>query len=348
MDPNPVTTTVIIVTHQSAEFVGEVLDALEDPDRRPDEIVVVDNASTDGTRSILDRYDVVRVDLDDNRGFTGGCHAGVGAATGSILVFLGHDSIPEPGWLDPLVRTVADDRIGAAMATLVDADDPTRFNTSGGHLSYIGLAWVSGLGDPVPTDEPELLDVAFPSGAAMAIRREVWDRFDGFRPDLFMYLEDADLGWRMRLAGLGIVRCSRSRVRHRYEFGRSPGKLYWLERNRWLILASNYRLGTLVTIAPALAVAEIGVAIVAARDGWFPTKVRAARDAFGARSDVASARRRVERLRTRGDASMIGSMDATVTTVRQVAAPVGSGLADAFLRTWRAIALPLLRLLDRR
>ena len=343
MDPTPVTTSVIIVTHQSADLVAEVLDTLQDPDRRPDEVVVVDNASSDATREILDRYDVVRVDLDVNVGFTGGCHAGASAATGSVLVFLGHDSTPEPGWLEPLEAAVERDDVGAAMATLVDAEDPTTFNTSGGHLSYVGLSWVSDLGTPVPDDEPQLIDVAFPSGSAMAIQRRVWDRFGGFRRDLFMYLEDADLGWRLRRSRLRVVRCSGSRVRHRYDFARSPGKMYWLERNRWLVLAANYRTSTLLLLAPALLITEIGVLAISVRDRWLGAKLRACRDALRHRPGEGV----LPPERTVGDAEMVAAMDATVTTVRQIAAPRGSGVADAVLRGWRAIALPIIRLLDR-
>lgn len=340
------TTSVVIVTHQSVELVADALDAITASDSRPDEIVVVDNASTDGTRSVLDRYDVVRVDLEDNVGFAGGCHVGVDAASGEVLVFLGHDCVPEPGWLEPLVRTVRDDTVGAAMATVVDADDATRFNTSGGHLSYVGLAWVSDLGDVIPDVEPEIVDVAFPSGAAMALRRATWDRFDGFRRDLFMYLEDVDLGWRMRVAGLRVVRCSASRVRHRYDFERTAGKMYFLERNRWRLLAANYRRGTLVTLLPALIVTEIGIVVVALRDGWIRQKMRAWRDTAGS-SDRHAIRRHVESERVIGDAAMLAAMDASVSSVRQISAPRGSTAVDAFLAGYRRLVLPLIGWLDR-
>ena len=126
---------------------------------------------------------------------------------------------------EPLVDAVSDPGGGASMATIEDAALPGTFNTSGGSLTYAGLAWITDRGQPIPETEPDLIDVAFPSGSAMAITAETWASFAGFRPDLFMYHEDTDLGWRLRLGGQRIVRASASRVTHRYDFSRSPGKM---------------------------------------------------------------------------------------------------------------------------
>ena len=130
--------SVVIVTYQSEQYIGGVLDALLAGPDAPDEVIVVDNASTDATKEIVGAYDVQLVSLNDNVGFTGGCHKGVETANNDTVVFLGHDTVPRPGWLGPLVDAVQDADIGAAMATIEDADNPGTFNTSGGHLTYYG------------------------------------------------------------------------------------------------------------------------------------------------------------------------------------------------------------------
>lgn len=341
------TTSVVIVTHQSGPFIGPVLDALAEDASGPDEVIVVDSASSDDTRSILADHGVTTILLEDNVGFAAGCHIGADAATGSILVFLGHDTTPDPGWLTPLIEAVGLDGVGAAMATVVDAEHPDRFNTSGGHLTFVGLAWLSGLGDPVPSDEPDLIEVAFPSGAAMAIRAETWMRFGGFRRSLFMYLEDTDLGWRMRLAGLRVVRSSRSRVRHRYDFSRTPEKMYYLERNRWVLVCTNYRMATLVVLFPALVLADLGVLVVAIRDGWVRQKVRANVSAFRTRKAWRDDRALVEANRVIGDAAMLATLDAGVSTVRQIDTPRGSRTVDAVLGGYLSLAIRIVRFLER-
>ena len=340
--------SVVIVTYQSEQYIASVLGALLADPEGPDEVVVVDNASTDATTEIVGKYDVQLVSLDDNVGFTGGCHKGVETAANDTVVFLGHDTVPRPGWLGPLVDAVQDPDVGAAMATIEDAENPGTFNTSGGHLTYYGIAWVSDLGEPIPEIESALVDVPFPSGAAMAIRRETWQEFGGFRNTLFMYHEDTDLGWRLRLAGLRIVRVAGSRVLHEYDFSRAQEKMYWLERNRHILLATNYRASTRVLLSPAFLVADLGVAVVAWRDGWISQKVAARRDVYRTRSEWLPGRKLVSRIRTVGDAALLATMDSSVSGIRQIEGPRGIRLMDGFFRMYLSAVLPLVSWFDRR
>ena len=158
--------SVIIVTYQSEDLIGPVLDALVDSSDEAFEIIVVDNSSTDSTVDTVESRGIDVFRQAENLGFAAGCHAGVEAASGDTLVFLGHDTTPSRGWLVPLVEAVADPSIGAAMATIEDSATPGLFNTSGGHLTYYGLAWLSDIGQPIPEQSEGLIDVAFPSGAA--------------------------------------------------------------------------------------------------------------------------------------------------------------------------------------
>ena len=341
------TVSVVIVTHQSESFIGEVLGSLEGDSAGPNEVIVVDSGSTDGTREIVAGHDATWVELGANVGFAEGCHEGARRSTGSVLVFLGHDTTPEPGWLPPLVAAATAPGVGAAMATIVDRGRPDTYNTSGGHLTFVGLAWLSDIGEQIPEEEPELIDVAFPSGAAMAIRTEAWDRFGGFRPDFFMYHEDSDLGWRIRLAGLRVVRSSRSRVRHDYDFSRSPGKMYYLERNRWTLLATNYHPTTLAVLSPALLLTDLGIWVVALRDGWGAQKLRASIDALARRSRWRGQRARIDENRRIGDAAMLATLETRISTVGQIDAPSGVGFVDAVLGGFLRLVLPIVRLLDR-
>jgi GT2 family glycosyltransferase len=326
--------------------VPEVLDALASLDERPAEVIVVDSASSDDTLEVLAGYDVTVIAEPDNIGFAAGCHVGARAADGSVLVFLGHDTVPHQGWLKPLVESLDDPGIGVAMATIEDAETPGTFNTSGGILTYFGLAWISDPGMPIP-EEHELVEVAFPSGAATAIRKETWREFGGFREPFFMYHEDTDLGWRLRLAGRKVMRVPGSRVSHRYDFGRSPDKMYHLERNRWIMLRSNYRRRTLAVLFPALLLVEAGITVIARRDGWLPEKRRAWRDAARAGHLVREGRRMVEATRVVGDSDIIEKMGHRLSAIPQVNPPAGTRFVDAILGFWQLIALPLVRLLDR-
>jgi len=340
----PLPVSVIIVTHDSAALIGPVLEAVEASTPPPAEIIVVDSASGDATVDLLRDRPVTLIPSTENVGFARGCHVGVQRATERVVALLGHDAVPRSDWLEPLVAALDEPGVGAAMATLEDADQPGTFNTSGGHLTYFGLAFLSDHGVPIP-DETGIRDVPFPSGGAMAMRRDVWARFGGFRGDFFMYHEDTDLGWRLRLAGLRTVRVSASRVLHHYDFGRAPRKMYLLERNRLLMLRTNYRRRTLLVLTPALVLVELGTAFVAARDGWLAEKAKAWWDGLG--TSVGEARAAVSELRTVDDGNLIADMDFRLAGIRQVRPPRGTALIDVLLGWWQRLALPLVRILER-
>jgi GT2 family glycosyltransferase len=335
-----------MVTHNSASLIRPVLEALLSDPVRPGEVIVVDSASADDTLQILAGFDVTVIANDENVGFAAGCHIGADAARGETLVFLGHDTIPAPGWLRPLLAALDPPDVGAAMATIEDAQRPGTFNTSGGRLTYFGIGWVSDSGGPIPYEEAPV-EVAFPSGSAMAMRRRTWDRFGGFRRAFFMYDEDSDLGWRLRLAGLRVVRAPGSRVLHHYDFGRSPSKMYHLERNRLLMLRSNYRRRTLFVLSPALLLVEIGTALIAWRDGWLSEKARAWRDASRAGTVVREGRRLADTNRVLSDSAMIATMDYRLSGMAHIDPPMGIGIADTLLGMWQRVSSALLGLIDR-
>lgn len=93
--------------------------------------------------------------------------------------------------------------------------------------------------------------------------------------DYFLYHEDLDIGVRLWLRGWRCVLAPQSVVIHHYEFSRSITKLYWMERNRILFLLQNFRIPTLLLLAPVLLVSELGLFVLAQRAGWLPQKLKA-------------------------------------------------------------------------
>ena len=96
---------------------------------------------------------------------------------------------------------------------------------------------------------------------AVLLPADVLQRVGALDERLFMYHEDLELGWRLWLAGERVLLAPASVVYHRYEFTRSVKNYYYMERNRYLVLLSHYRLGTLLLLLPALA--AVGLAMIA-------------------------------------------------------------------------------------
>lgn len=292
---------MVVVTHQSAAHVGELIAALTDQLGDGDELVIVDNASSDGTaaraRSLSERAQVI--ETGENLGFAGGCHVGANATRAPLLLFLNPDCRPRPDCLEQLrAASTAHPRWDAWQAVVLL--DEQHVNTDGGVVHYLGIGWAGRCGRALSELAEEDRETAFPSGAAMVVRRRAWTAGGGLDPGYFMYGEDLDLGLRLWLSGSRVGVAARARVLHGYEFDKGASKWFWLERNRWRTVLSVYPAALLVALAPALLAAELGLLAIAARDGWLAAKLRAQRAVLSGLVVTLARRRRLQRERRIG------------------------------------------------
>ncbi|HEV3319564.1 MAG TPA: glycosyltransferase family 2 protein [Solirubrobacteraceae bacterium] len=267
---------VVVVTHQSAADLPGLADALLSQLREDDELVIVDNASSDGTpdcaRAIHERVKVVETGV--NLGFAGGCNVGVRATQAPLLLFLNPDSKPHSDCVSRLRHAArAHPEWGAWQAAVLL--DEGHVNTSGGVVHYTGIGWAGDCGREVevlPEDDGE---VTSPSGAAMVVRRADWLALGGMSDEYFMYSEDLDLGLRLWLAGRRVGIVPSARVIHSYEFDKGSYKWFWMERNRLRTVLSVYPAILLALVGPALLALELSLLAIAARQGWLGAKLHA-------------------------------------------------------------------------
>jgi len=304
----------VVVTYNSAEHLPALAAAVEPQLGEGDALVIVDNASGDGTaeqaRKLGGRTRVI--ETGGNLGFAGGCHVGANATDAPLLLFLNPDSRPRPDCLERLRAASRDHPDWDAWQAAVLLDDE-HINSSGGVVHYLGIGWAGDCGRALSALAPVDHEVAFPSGAALMIRREAWLRTGGLDRTYFMYCEDLDLGLRLWLSGRRVGVVPAAQVIHSYEFNKGSDKWFWLERNRWLTLLSVYPLGLLLLLAPALLAAELGLLAIAARQGWLHAKLRAQAATVTGLPRALARRRTVQRER-RSSASafaahLTGSLD---------------------------------------
>lgn len=261
--------SVVTVAYGAGPSLGRLLDSLAG---EADEVVVVDNG--EGGEEISDagaRAGVRVVAPGENLGFAAGSNFGAREATGDVLVFLNPDTVVTPGALDSLRRTLDDPSIGIAMARLLLLARPELLNSRGTEVHVSGIGWAAGYGEPAESVR-EPLEIAAPSGAAMAIRADTFRELGGFAEELFMYLEDVELGWRAHLAGLRVVVDPEADVFHEYDFARNPRKNYFIERNRLVFCLTAFSPRLLALLAPVLVSTELGMSAVALKEGWFKDK----------------------------------------------------------------------------
>lgn len=170
------------------------------------EVIVVDDASSDDTAHKLTQIAGLRYQRNtQNLGFIGSCNAGAQLARGEFLVFLNNDTVVQPGWLDALLATfITHPDTGLAGSKLVYPDG--RLQEAGGIVFSDGSAWnVGRFENPYDPRYDFVREVDYCSGAAIAIRRALFDQLDGF--DTYYapaYYEDVDLAMRVRQHGLKV------------------------------------------------------------------------------------------------------------------------------------------------
>lgn len=261
-DPQSNVTTlasVIIVNYNGRAYLENCLQALMDTAGDGVEVIVVDNGSNDGSSDrIADLFpEMLLIHRPNNLGYGGGNNLGAQQAHGRYLVFLNPDTVPTAGWLAALITALEDDpRAGLATSKVLFLDRPERVNTAGNNLHLTGLTLCRGLGRPVMVmDEPAVVGAV--SGAAFAIRWDLFELLGGFDERFFMYMEDTDLSLRAQIAGYHCLYIPHSLIYHDYALHFGPQKSYYQERNRYLMLLKAFRWPTLFLLMPALALAEV-------------------------------------------------------------------------------------------
>lgn len=266
--------SAVVVAWGPSPLLHRCVDSLLGSEQVDVEVIVVDNGCDEPViRSLPDLHNVRVVSAGENLGFGGGCNLGVSKAAGRYLAFINPDAVVTPTTLAALVRALEHPDVGIATARLRLMIEPELLNSSGGAVHYLGLGWAQGFREPA-TNFTDGVSVPAGSGAAMAMRTEVFRDLGGFTPEFFLYHEDAELSLRVWLAGLQVEFVPDADVLHDYTFARNQDKLYYLERNRLITLVGVYQGRTLALLLPALLAYEAGMFLLSAAQGWLLQKVR--------------------------------------------------------------------------
>ena len=201
--------SVVIVTYNSAAFLRETIEALLAQDYPDFEPILVDNASRDDSLAIAREYELRGLRIMPNvvnRGFSGGNNDGVAASRGELVLLLNPDAKLEPNGLREIARAfAADSRAGIVGAKLIDPDGVT-LQHCGGIVGLPAHCTLIGRGEPDTGQHDTPGHVEFVIGAALAIRRTLWDQLGGLDDDFNpAYYEDTDLCARVRHAGFAVL-----------------------------------------------------------------------------------------------------------------------------------------------
>jgi GT2 family glycosyltransferase len=237
------TISVIIPNWNGVRLLPACLDSLRAQTYSHFGTVVVDNASSDGSRALIEQQypEVELIALPENRGFTGAVNSGIARSRGSLVALLNLDAEADPRWLEELALVArAHPQAGAIACKIMLHDQRDSFHSAGDQYRVDGIpvnrgVWERDVGQ---YDTPAYVFAA--CGGAAVYRRQVLDQIGSFDESFFMYLEDVDLAWRQQLAGWRTIYAPSAVVYHHLSAsGGGVTASYYTGRNTIYVIAKN-------------------------------------------------------------------------------------------------------------
>ena len=318
---------VVVTYDEDPAVVRGAIDSLRAQTRPPDEILLVDNKPGATLPPLGDAPEVRVIAPGVNLGYPNAINFAMEHTAAEFVLCLNPDAHAEPECLE---RLLAFD-VAIAGAQIVSEDGLTT-QAGDNPLHPSGISPAGSFGRAREHGEPR--DTIVVSGACTLFRRATFLELGGFMREFFLYYDDADLGWRARIAGERVVFVPEAVARHGYEFGRRERKMFLLERNRLLAVLSNYEARSLVVLAPLLLVFELGVLALAVAQGWLPEKLEAYRSVIALRRAIRAHRRRVQSLRRCSDRELRPFFEPRLVSpfIPALPARLAGALTAAYLR----------------
>ena len=266
---------VVLVNWRRADLTLRAARSVQVQLAEGDRLVVVDNASGDGSAERLREAGLDVIETRENLGFGAGVNAGAAGMTQEVLVLLNNDAVAEAGFLDALVGPLdgSRPRLGATTALMLlagrwrraTAQEEALVRADGARWARVdeqaaaageGTVLVNSTGNVVdasgngqdrdwlvPLDELDAPEEVFGvCGGACAVRAEVWRRLGGLREDLFMYYEDTDLSWRLHEHSYEVAFVRGAVVHHEHAASSGTGSDMFVRvntRNRVLVAVEH-------------------------------------------------------------------------------------------------------------
>ncbi|MBL8901244.1 MAG: glycosyltransferase family 2 protein [Planctomycetes bacterium] len=346
-DPRTAAVSAVVVNYQGERYLERCLGALVALGNELDEIVLVDDASTDGGLALAQRaFPSVRiVALDRNGGPCVARNRGLAEARHRWVLLVDNDAVIEPDALRKL-RAAAFERSSAvAQPRAVFDGEPSRVHYDGARFHYVGLLVLRNFHAPLEQAEGRgTVAVDGMTAVTLLVDRDALRAVGGFDEELYYLMEDYDLSFRLRLAGYTICSAEDAIVRH---MGGTAGlsfradeyparRAFFHSRNRCRLLLKNHQVRSLVLAVPALVLYEIvwfGFTLKARLLGpYLRGKLRFLREL----PRVLRQRREVQRLRVVRDRELLVGGPLTLNP-QLLAKPFARRVAlalDALLRGW--------------
>ncbi len=319
--------SIIILNYNGEEFLENCLESIFRETKQDYEVIVVDNNSPDKSgEKFSKKYQECNFILNNqNVGVSEGLNIGIRNAKGKFIVLLNNDLIVAPKWLDYLFEAYQKKGEGLYQPKFLKMRDKSIIDSAGNLINIFGFGFSREKGKKDLLQYNEIEEIGFAAGTCLFCSKEIFDKVGLFDEKLFAYNEDLDLGWRARLLNYKSYYIPKSVVYHygSAQWKWSGEKFYLLERNRWVVLLSNYNIKTIVKLMPSLLVIEAVLLLFFTKKRMLLKKLRSYGGIIKLSNHIKKRRELNKKIRNVGDDEIFKSFSCTIETPLEVSKTEG-------------------------
>ena len=245
--------SIVILNYNGGSYIEKCIESVLESDYPSFEVIVVDNASDDGSMELTLPYKdkIATIINPKNYFFAKGCNQGIKIARGEIIVLLNIDTKVRSNWLSELVKPLIEEPDVAITGSKLLYGDEIHIQHAGGEVNPIGLSRHFGYEEEDKSQWDKPMDVGYVTGASFAFKKSFLDQLEGKLDELFpLYFDDTDLCWHAHRLGYKVRYVPDSVAIHYESFGTTRFSyrfLYHFHQGRWRYLLKNYPWKSLFT-----------------------------------------------------------------------------------------------------
>lgn len=348
--------TLCIINFNGTKILPATLNAAVAIAGHFESIIVVDDCSTDGSVEFIEgRYPAVRVLRQlRNQGPGAARNAGIKAAGSDLVIVMDNDVTLTAGCVDALITAMAaNSRAVVATPAVLDASQRDLIQYDGAESHFLGVQILLDQDRLVSAVAPEVRKVGSMVSCCFAIDRSRHPMPEYFDESYFIYFEDHDFGWRMRMLGAEVLSVPQAQCFHgtgteglsiRQLGTYSRRRVFYVIRNRWLCMLKNPSARTLLVLAPLLLFFECAQFAVVVKKGWLSEWWRSVTWILGHLPQILRERRRIQSLRRIPDRQLLrgGSLPFRRELITSQAEIAARRLLDSVSRAYWTVAAALI------
>jgi hypothetical protein len=256
--------SIIIINFNDVRFILPCLESVFRTDYPNYEVIVVD-CLTAGISKLVEKtfHDKVRlVHFDHDIGASESHNIGAKVAQGKYIAFLDNDVQVHPNWLREVVCVLEREKdVAATQGKILLASDRTKFDCAGGFVDRFGFAFQRGWQENDRGQYDDISQIFYAKGAAMTVRKQMFNNLGGFDKSFFLYYDETDFCWRLLLKRYNILYVPKSIVFHNVGMKEklTPFRFYYYTRNHVTMLIKNDTLRNLAMIIPIIFLYYLGI-----------------------------------------------------------------------------------------